>query len=245
VASLNGFAFICHPSISPMIKENGNQKRNHTAVYIGFGLTTVLYMLVGVLGALSIFGKDKGKGHEDIIDYFNGSFQSPLIGSLTFLYLFLISPIFPYVSKNQALELLPKKKRDGISNLWLKSSAIFGICWIPMNILFIMFETSPVIVIGFISTVMAFYITYFLPIYMTIKVGNFQETPANEEDNTDSLIVPSDDEGRLRQGESLLTEGDLQVIEQQPVQLWQKGLYLCILAYGVFILICELISLFA
>ncbi len=55
VASINGFALICHPSISPMIKESADHKSNGKAVYVGYGITTVLYILVGVLGALAIF----------------------------------------------------------------------------------------------------------------------------------------------------------------------------------------------
>ena len=102
VASINGFAFICHPSISPMFKENNDKKSNHKAVYIGYAITTGLYLLVGVLGALAIYGKTPSK-KSNIIDYFSGSFQSPLIGFLNFLYLSSISAIFPYVSKNQAL----------------------------------------------------------------------------------------------------------------------------------------------
>jgi amino acid permease len=101
VASINGFALICHPSVSPMIKENEDQKSNAKAVYVGFGITTALYILVGVLGALAIV--NRGVDKHNIIEYFSGSFQAPLIGFLIFLYLFLISPIFPYVSKNQAL----------------------------------------------------------------------------------------------------------------------------------------------
>jgi hypothetical protein len=41
-------------------------------------------------------------------------------------------------------------------------------------------------VMSFISTVMAFYVTYFLPIYMTIKVGDYKV------DNRDSLLVAFD-----------------------------------------------------
>lgn len=172
VAAINGFAFICHPSISPMVKENSDQKNNSKAVYIGFGITLVLYLLVGVLGALSIFGIHPDK-HSNIIDYFSGSFQSPVVGLLNFIYLFSISPIFPYVSKNQFLELIPKKRKAKITNIWLKSSIAYAILWIPMNTLFIIFDTSPIIVISFISTVMAFYITYFLPIAMTLKRGQY------------------------------------------------------------------------
>ena len=57
VASINGFAFITHPSLSPIIKEHTHQKNNWKAVYLGYGLTTIIYILVGVLGALSIYGK--------------------------------------------------------------------------------------------------------------------------------------------------------------------------------------------
>lgn len=67
-------------------------------------------MIVGVLGALSIFGKNPVKKN-NVMDYFSGSWQAPVIGFMSFFYLLLISPIFPYVSKNQAIELIPKKKQ--------------------------------------------------------------------------------------------------------------------------------------
>jgi hypothetical protein len=67
-------------------------------------------MIVGVLGALSIFGKHPAKKN-NVMDYFSGSWQAPIIGSMSFFYLFMISPIFPYVSKNQAIELILKIKR--------------------------------------------------------------------------------------------------------------------------------------
>jgi hypothetical protein len=65
---------------------------------------------VGVLGALSIYGRVPtiDKSSYNIIDYYSGSFQAPIIGSLTFIYLFMISPIFPFVAKNQVMDLIPK-----------------------------------------------------------------------------------------------------------------------------------------
>lgn len=45
--------------------------------------------------------------------------------------------------------------------------------WIPCNTLFIVFKTSPVVVISFITAVMAFYIMYFLPVMMTLKAGDY------------------------------------------------------------------------
>lgn len=124
------------------------------------------------------------------------------------MYLFLISAIFPYVSKNQFLELIPKKKKEGISNLWLKTSVIFGIAWLIMNTLFITFDTSPIIVISFISAVMGFYITYFLPIFMTIKKGDYvSQDEQDEESLVNSLIVTDGkEEVKDRQSESILTE---------------------------------------
>lgn len=131
-------------------------------------------MLVGVVGALAIFHKPKTEG-DNIISYFKGSFQSPLIGILTFLYLLMISPIFPYVTKNQIIEVIPKKTKDTIPNLWMRVSIIYAFVWLSVNSLFIIFDTSPMKVISFISAVMAFYVTYFLPIFMTIKPGDYKE----------------------------------------------------------------------
>ena len=51
-----------------------------------------------------------------------------------------------------------------------------------MNTLFIIFDTSPLIVISFITAVMGFKIAYFLPIYMTIKKGDY--VPKHTEDET-------------------------------------------------------------
>ena len=157
---------------------------------------------------MAIYGRvpPMEKSSYNIIDYFSGSFQAPIIGFLNFSYLFMISPIFPFVNKNQALELIPKEKREKIPKLWLKSTILYSLIWIPCNTLFIIFETSPVIVIGFISTVMAFFITYFLPILMTLKIGNYV---AKEVVNTASAeSAPSDSlESKLINPEISAEEG--------------------------------------
>ena len=66
-----------------------------------------------------------------------------------------------------------------------------------MNALFIIFDTSPLIVIQFLSTVMCYYMTYFLPVVMTLKRGQHQKV---NEEHEDSLIIPDiaeiDDEKR-------------------------------------------------
>ena len=51
-----------------------------------------------------------------------------------------------------------------------------------------MFETSPTVVIGFASTVTAYYVTYFLPVIMTLKVGDFVVKSLKNEDFEQSLI---------------------------------------------------------
>jgi amino acid permease len=259
VASINGFAFICHPSVSPMIKENSDQTQNDKAVYSGYAVTTVLYLIVGVLGALSIYGRvpTMDKASYNIIDYFSGQFQAPIIGFLTFLYLFMISPIFPYVSKNQAIELIPKEKREKIPRLWLKVTVIFSILWFICNILFILLDTAPTVVIGFISTVLSYYVTYFLPIFMCFKVGDYvaKGVPQNLEE---SLIV-HEKEGDIEtaesntlmaakpplQNESIITEYNQTVVEEgPPKQKWLKIFYFSVLGYGTVMLIFELISFF-
>lgn len=80
---------------------------------MGFQSVFVLYLTVGILGALAIYGKVPPieKVSYNTTDYFSGEWQAPVIGLLNFIYLFIISPIFLYVGKNQAIELIPKKKR--------------------------------------------------------------------------------------------------------------------------------------
>ena len=85
----------------------------------------------------------------------------------------MISPIYPFVSKRQALELIPKERREKIPRLELKATVVYSLIWIPCNTLFIVLEISPVAVIGFISTVMAFFCTYLFPVMMTFKVGDY------------------------------------------------------------------------
>ena len=105
VACVNSYSFMCHPSVSPIIKENKNQKENEKAVYFGYLICLGLYLAVGILGSMAVYGKVPPiqKSSYNIIDYFSGQFQAPVIGFLNFIYLFIVSSIFPYVGKMQAL----------------------------------------------------------------------------------------------------------------------------------------------
>jgi len=55
----------------------------------------------------------------------------------------------------------------------MKLSVFFSLLWIPCNIIFIIFEISPIVLITFVSTVTAYYVAYLLPILMTILAGNY------------------------------------------------------------------------
>ncbi len=123
---------------------------------------------------MAIYGKEVDNA-KNVTDFFVDSWQAPTMGFLCFFYLFIISPIFPYVSKNQAIQLIPESKRESISNLWMKMTIGYSVIWIPMNLLFVIFETSPIILISFISAVMFFFITYFLPIMMTLRKQDYVE----------------------------------------------------------------------
>ena len=72
VASVNQFAFICHISISPMVKGHYDQRKNDKAIYLGFLICLCLYIVVGALGALAIYGRVPSvyKSSYNIIDYF-------------------------------------------------------------------------------------------------------------------------------------------------------------------------------
>lgn len=61
-----------------------------------------------------------------------------------------------------------------------------------MNTLFIVFDTSPIIVISFISAVMGFYITYFLPIFMTIKKGDYVSKDEQDDGSLENSLIVTD-----------------------------------------------------
>jgi hypothetical protein len=74
----------------------------------------------------------------------------------------------------------------------MKTTVVFGIAWLIMNTLFIVFDTSPIIVISFISAVMGFYITYFLPIFMTIKKGDYVSKDEQDDESLENSLIVTD-----------------------------------------------------
>jgi len=74
VAAMNGFAFIVHPTVTSTIKAHKDQRNNAKVVYWGFTISTLLYISVGVLGAMSVYGRVPTQDKEtyNIIDYYSG-----------------------------------------------------------------------------------------------------------------------------------------------------------------------------
>lgn len=183
VASINGFAFTCHPSISPMLKENNSQKDNRKAIYLGFGISCVLYFIVGVCGSLAVYGKHPPKT-SNVMDYFSGSWQAPLIGFTNFIYFLMIIPIFPFVAKNQLTSLVPKQTQHH-PRFNLIVTVSFTIFWLAINTFFVISESSPGKLMGFLGSVVAFYFTYFLPGLIMLKAGKvtYLSSPKGSEPN--------------------------------------------------------------
>lgn len=55
--SILSFAVVAHPSISPILKENENYQDGQKSVFLGFGITTLLYIVCGVLGQFGLMGR--------------------------------------------------------------------------------------------------------------------------------------------------------------------------------------------
>jgi amino acid permease len=168
VASINGFAFTCHPSIAPIIKEHNDPKNNRKAIFMGYGLTMFLYTFVGVAGSLAIYGL-KPVNTANIMDYFVGQWQAPVIGLTTVLYLLIVFPIFPYVSKNQLTGLFAKETRE-TPRFKRMVRYIFFAVWICVNTGFTLTEANPKVIMGFIGAVVSSYFTYFLPVMMVFTM---------------------------------------------------------------------------
>ncbi len=85
---------------------------------------------------MAIYGKKPAKD-SNVMDYFVGQWQAPLIGFANFIYFLMIFPIFPYVGKDQLVSLLPEeiKQKPKFS---LVKNTIFVIVWLAINTLFIL-----------------------------------------------------------------------------------------------------------
>jgi hypothetical protein len=51
------------------LKENANQGNNKKSILVGYTITAVMYVLVGIGGSLAIYGKNPQKT-SNIMDYF-------------------------------------------------------------------------------------------------------------------------------------------------------------------------------
>jgi hypothetical protein len=136
---------------------------------MGFGISCALYFIVGVCGSLAIYGKHPQKT-SNVMDYFSGSWQAPLIGISNFIYFLMIIPIFPFVAKNQLVSLVPKQTQQHPKfNLIVTVS--FAVVWLGVNTFFVISESSPGKLMGFLGSVVSFYFTYFLPGMIMLKAG--------------------------------------------------------------------------
>lgn len=53
------FAFVSHPSISPILKNAKNPMQNTKSIYIAYAFTTILFVLVGTFGGIGLVGRKK------------------------------------------------------------------------------------------------------------------------------------------------------------------------------------------
>jgi hypothetical protein len=108
-----------------------------------------------------------------------GQWQAPVMGISNFIYFLLIFPIFPYISKNQLISLLsPEIKSQPHFNKY--KTLTFVLSFIGLCTFFILSETSPGKVLGFIGSVVAFFFTYMAPSMIMLKAGKTQYIIKNE-----------------------------------------------------------------
>ena len=106
------------------------------------------------------------------------------------------------------LELIPEDKREKISNLWMKITVAYSVVWVPMNLLFVLFDTSPILLISFISAVVFFFITYFLPIMMALRKQDYSEAAQNPE------LSKNEIDETTKQSSTVVICGDSTVTEE-------------------------------
>lgn len=72
--AVQGFSFLCHPTLDAVVRENSDKSKNGSAVVGGYIMTWFINLLVGVLGALALYGKHP-KDNSSVVGYFEGQWQ--------------------------------------------------------------------------------------------------------------------------------------------------------------------------
>lgn len=173
--SLQAFAFTGHTTLDAVLKENREPKKNKRAVACGFILAFVIMLICGVTGGLALYKKDRQQDGDNILHYFVGYWQFYALGAAMFVYLLSFFPILAFVSQFQAFEMLPtkfKQTQEMKDRTWKLVKVAFNIMFFILLQIFIILDTSPARVMGFISTTVCFYFCYLLPASIKIRLSN-------------------------------------------------------------------------
>lgn len=122
----------------------------------------------GFLGSLALY-KKTDKDTNIVIDYFKGQWQYYALGVSLSIYLISIFPFFPYTTRSQIYQILPQKFKANPNKTHKIMKLIFVLVFTVMSLLFVLFNTNPGSVMGFIASFVCFYICYFLPLYIKMK----------------------------------------------------------------------------
>lgn len=206
--SVQGFSYICHPTLDAVLKQNSKSRQNTKAVIIGYIFSFLVMTSCGILGALALYKRDKKKEDDNVIDYFVGVWQYYVLAVSICVYLLSIFGIFPFVSRMQVYEILPEKFKQNPQKTHLKMKAAFIILFLVLSIIFVVTETSPGSVMGFIVAVVCFYVCYLLPIL--IKLRRYRRVEGGGDGiGSDTVITVSGVENK----ESLMSGSSSSLVE--------------------------------
>lgn len=203
VANLCGvfaLSFFIHNIIIPIMKNNRNEKNNQRDVILGYGLTGLLYAIIGIFGALSIAGIDLGgRKANTVLDYYTPNIGTAIIEILLFLQLLSVEPILWYVARSQFFNLI--YKNDSVPNTYfILSNVVFaGVCLIIQ-----IMNVDPTLIISLNGAVCGFLLVYIIPIKMhmtclyshpdVIKKSLLSDTPELYDNvNRPSIITTTED----------------------------------------------------
>ena len=165
-------AFFVHLVIAPLVKPMKKPEETTKALAIGYSLSSIFYLLVGVIGFLAILGRNPTDDHpQTIMDYFEkDSFSPVLIELLYFIKLGSTYPIFCFLSKSQLLSIFNQKEEEDEQNdkNW-KFSMAYNTLYMGLGMICVLNNINLTFAIGFSAAVFGFLFVYLIPIYLHLK----------------------------------------------------------------------------
>ncbi|EAR93202.1 transmembrane amino acid transporter protein (macronuclear) [Tetrahymena thermophila SB210] len=156
-------AFSTHNSVCQIMKCNKDQSKNRFVIKMTYVVGAIIYLIIGIIGALGVVGRKSQTGSDAIIisDYYSVDDWQPLVVQiLYFIHLVSMNPIFFDICRQRFFDII-YESRGGQAPKWVFVTVNIFYCLICTLVKIL--HITPDIIINFNGAFSSFFIIYLIP----------------------------------------------------------------------------------